>query len=138
MFVQSTVEAPCGYGERWPRMYPSVILCGNDTTLLMTRKLVLEQAGLSVRTLLGIDTLGEAAGVVLVLCFTLSEIERVAAVAVYRSHFPGAKILILGGDPRAFAGERYKTLPEYPGPRLFVQGVSQLVADSRLGVSLPV
>ena len=113
-------------------MYPSVILCGNDTTLLSTRKLVLEQAGLSVQTVLGVDALRGAAGVLLVLCYTLSEVERVTAIEQYRSRFPRTKILILGGHARAFPSECCKTLPDYPGPQLFLQRVSQLVAESRL------
>ena len=111
-------------------MPPCVILCGNDTTLLSTRKLVLEQAGLSVRTVLGIDALKDVAGVVLVLCFTLSETEQVTAIEQYRLRFAGAKILILGGHPGAFPSDCCKTLPGYPGPKLFLQRVSQLVAES--------
>ena len=133
MFVQSTVEALYRYGGGWTCMRPCVILCGNDTTLLSTRKLVLEQAGLSVQTVLGVSALKDAAvGAVLVLCYSLSEVEQVKALEQYRSRFPGIKVLVLGGHERAFPSECCKTLTEYPGPKLFLQSVSQLVAESRL------
>ncbi len=112
-------------------MYPSVIMCGHNTTLLSTRKLVLEQAGFSVRTAMEIHEIQDTAGAVLVLCYTLSDIERITAIEGYRSRFPGAKVLILGGHARAFPGKWCKTLTDYSGPELFLERVSQLVRESR-------
>ena len=109
-------------------MQSTIILCGSDPSLLMTRQMLLERQGLRVTTLLGISLLDEAAGEVLVLCYTLTRRDQMIAVERYRSRFPQGKVLLLGRDRPEVSCPECQTLPAYCGPRSFVEKVGSLVA----------
>lgn len=79
-------------------MPSSILVCGNDPTLLLTRRLVLEHAGFRVEAVLGLSRLLENAGERLLLCSSLSESERLEAIRSTRATWPEAKILVVGGE----------------------------------------
>lgn len=83
-------------------MPPSIVVCGNDPTLLLTRKLVLEHAGLRVDAVLGLARLMEKGEERLLLCSSLSESERLEAILATRRKGPSAKILVVGGEKRGY------------------------------------
>lgn len=128
MLVQWTLDTLHSYEEGWSCMYRSVILCGHDSTLLSTRKLILEQAGLSAQILFNVSELDHANGSVLVLCHTLSTAEKVKAVERYRSRLPGARVLLLGRKISDLACDGCETLSDSFGPELFLRRVKQLAS----------
>lgn len=132
MFVQSPTEAHFRYCEEWASMQHSVVICGRDNMLLSTRKLVLEQAGLSVRIAFGIEQLADAVADVLVLCYTLSAEEKSVAAARFHARLPRAKVLILGGGPESFSSDYCEALAAYPGPKSFIKQVGRLAGLSIL------
>lgn len=81
-------------------MRKHLIICGNNPTLLATRKLVLEHAGLCPETFLGIANLPSLKEGAFVLCHTLNEVEKSALIQTIRAQRPEAPILVIGDcDP---------------------------------------
>ncbi len=107
-------------------MRSEVVICGNDATLLATRRMLLERAGLSVQTVLGASALPAATREPLVLCYSLSEAEQQAAVRSTRAYRPEAKILVLGGEHRETMSQN-DHLSSFSTPAMLIERVKQLV-----------
>jgi DNA-binding response OmpR family regulator len=106
-------------------MLPSILVCGNDPTLLLTRKLVLEHAGFRVETVLGPSRLLEHAGECVLLCSSLSESEQLEAIGSTREHRPGAKILVVGGE-QAEVDDNVLTIPIYAKAEALIENARLL------------
>lgn len=130
MFVASTTRDICKYRTSWAPVTRLVIICGNDRTLLATRKLLLERAGYRVHLAPGPDALRDTDGDALVLCYSLTKAEQQQAVALFRSRHPGRPVLLLGEDVREGCHKGLETLTAYPAPVALLDKVRSLLSQS--------
>ncbi len=107
-------------------MLSSIVICGNDPTLLLTRKLVLEHAGLRVVAVLGLSRLPESAMERLLLCSSLSSLEQIEAIRVTRTKRPKAKILVVGDEEAEFDSAVMK-MPPYSGAEALIENARLLL-----------
>lgn len=108
-------------------MKSSVIICGNDATLLATRRMLLERAGFTIQTALGVSAMQASNGEPLILCHSLSESEQLVAIQAVRADWPTAKILVLGGDVREDVSRGCESLGAYEAPVALIEKTRQLV-----------
>ena len=102
------------------------IICGNDPILLATRKLVLEHAGLRSQAVLGIASLPQHPEGTLVLCHTLSEVERASVVHSVRCERSEAPILVIGDDDLYQNDESLLQVSAFAGTESFIAAAKQL------------
>ena len=107
-------------------MSSSMTLCGNDATLLKTRRMLLERAGFSIRTVLGVAAMESSGHRPLILCHSLSEAEQLAAIETARAAWPQTKILVLGGECRERASRGCESLPTFAEPGMLIERARQM------------
>lgn len=104
------------------------LVCGNHPTLLATRKLVLEHAGLCVEAVLGVSNLPRNVSGPLVLCHTLSAFEREEVIHTIRTEHSEARILIVGELDTAEQGDPFLfEVSDFAGTEALVAAARELV-----------
>ncbi len=115
---------------------PLILMLGHDATLLETRQWVLQSRGYSV---LSIDSLSAFESIprtrpvsLLLLCYTLSPVEREGAIAIASSRWPHAVHLALEADQgRAPTGILGQLLHTQNGPARLISMVGSLLENRR-------
>jgi len=110
----------------------SILIYGHDSSLLETRRLVLQHAGFQAGTVMTLEEvrkiLVHRPGVLPILCYSLSAEECGQALALIHSLKPARKSLILtAGIPICGWGEEDELLSSFKGPRALVAMVERLV-----------
>lgn len=112
----------------------SVLLYGNDTHLLRTRRWLVESSGLQVFAtdqMLALNQIFTEHPIdVLVLCHSLSFEERERAKAIAQAHSPRTKVLVLAvteAGVRARSSDRMISTAD--GPKVLLDVVEQLAAS---------
>lgn len=113
-------------------MHDRVLIYGRDTTLLMTRELILRRAGLDVcRTTdhtAATRILAAQPVHLLILCHTLRESERNAILSIAHSLQKDLKTLLLVANPSRYtAGDKDATLSTLDGPQTLLAAVCKLI-----------
>ena len=119
-------------------MSSSITICGNDATLLSTRRMLLERAGFDIKTVLGPSELDAGAAKLLMLCYSLTESEQLEAIHAVRFRFPEARILALGGDVREQVGQLCDTLSAFETPHSLIERTRQLAREQSGAASLTI
>lgn len=130
MFVQTSIETASKYAGVATPIPSSVALCGRDTTLLWTRKLIMERAGFSVEALVGIEGLERLSFLALILCHTLSDAERNAAIQRYHARLGGTRILVLAGGGRMRSYGDCQVFTDSYRPQMFLNKVGDVAAGT--------
>ena len=113
-------------------MGSSVLIYGTDRGLLSTRRMVLEQTGLEVAVaseMVEVERLvRESAVHLLILCHTLRNDEREAAIAVVADAWPDAKSILLTKNYAAQDADRSRiVVNSATGPRGLLATVAQVL-----------
>ena len=107
---------------------PSILICGNDTTLLDTRRWVLETARFRVETKSALSSilaaLEQKSPDLIVLCHTLTPDERSAILAAAAAIQPPVKTLSFNTTRQAVPGE---TIDSFAGAGGLIAAVKRLV-----------
>ncbi len=107
-------------------MRQSILICGHNPTLLLTRTLVLEHAGFRVKTLSDISELSETAEERLLLCPTLGETEQLEAIRLTRIKWPDARILVVGED-RVVEDDKVFRMSSFAGAEVLIENARLLL-----------
>jgi len=110
---------------------PSILIYGNDSTLLETRRLVLEKDrhDIYVSTELSeVERLAATTNVsLLILCHTLTRQESIVALIATHLLLPELKRLLLTDDDYAYPSEGHlEILSAFTGPRELISAVRRL------------
>ena len=107
-------------------MPESILICGRNPTLLLTRTLVLEHAGFRVKALSGLLKLRECAEDRVLLCSSLSESEQLEAIRLIREGCPEAKILVVGED-RVIEDDKVFRMSALSGAEILIENTKFLL-----------
>jgi CheY-like chemotaxis protein len=113
-----------------------ILIYGNDPTLLMTRRLILEHEGLHVFTTMHIEEEAELIShqqpEVLILCQTLSADQREFALVMTRTLRPNLQALVLmeAGLAYDLATDNYEHIYALDGPGALVTVTDMLAKRS--------
>ena len=108
-------------------MLSSILICGNDPTLLLTRKLVLEHAGFRVDAVLGLSRLVAKAGEAVLLCSSLSESEQLEAIRSTQANRPDAKLLVVGGEERGSSAMAVMNMSSLASAETLIENAKRLL-----------
>ena len=107
-------------------MRQSILICGHNLTLLLTRTLVLEHAGFRVGSLSDLSKLPASADERLLLCSSLDETEQIEAIRLTRLKWPHAKVLVVGED-RLVEDDKVFRMSSFAGAEVLIENARLLL-----------